>query len=181
MPAYAAFLRGINLGRRRVKSEDLCRCLAELGFDDVATFRASGNAIFATASREAPEKLASRIERQLATSLGYEVRVFLRTAAEVRAMAAHEPFAAELLETSNGKLQVALLPRAPKPSIRKQVLATATGEDRLAIQRRELYWLPSAGISDSQLNLKAIESALGPWTMRTKGTVEQIASRYFSS
>jgi hypothetical protein len=34
-------------------------------------------------------------------------------------------------------------------------------------------------MADSALDLKAIERAIGPTTMRTKGTVEAIAGRYF--
>ena len=31
---------------------------------------------------------------------------------------------------------------------------------------------------DSELDLKALETALGPWTMRTMGTIEQIAAKH---
>ena len=53
MSRYVAFLRGVNLGsRRRVKGEDLRLCFEGLGFEDVATFRTSGNVIFASPQRE---------------------------------------------------------------------------------------------------------------------------------
>ena len=45
------------------------------------------------------------------------------------------------------------------------------------VKGRELYWLPSGGISESDLDLKTLEGLLGPWTMRTKGTVDQIAAK----
>ena len=61
---------------------------------------------------------------------------------------------------------------------RKKALALAPDEDRLAIEGRELYWLPSGGISDSDLDLTAIDTALGEGTMRTMGTIEQIAAKY---
>ena len=51
-------------------------------------------------------------------------------------------------------------------------------EDRLALRGSELYWLPSGGMRDSGLDLRALEAGLGPWTMRTKGTIEQIAARH---
>ena len=43
MERYVAFLRGMNLGKRRIKNEELRREFEALGFEDVATFRASGN------------------------------------------------------------------------------------------------------------------------------------------
>ena len=125
-------------------------------------------------------KLTAQIEAGLGEALGYEVPVFLRSAAELSALAAHEPFDAAAVEASKGKLQVALLPRKPVAKASKAALAEAGDEDRLAIEGRELYWLPSGGISESDLDLKAIETAVGPWTMRTMGTIEQIVAKYFA-
>jgi tetraacyldisaccharide-1-P 4'-kinase len=56
----------------------------------------------------------------------------------------------------------------------------ATDEDRLAFAERELYWLPSGNMRDSALKLKRVEALVGTWTMRTKGTIEQIAEKYFA-
>jgi uncharacterized protein (DUF1697 family) len=180
VPRYAAFLRGINLGKRRVSSDALRSCLEQLGFHDVGTFRASGNVVFTAEGRESGAKVTARVEQGLAHALGYEVPTFLRTGAEVQAIAGHEPFAAKLVTGSKGKLQIMLLPAKPDARSRKQALALATDEDRLAHHERELYWLPSGGISDSALDLKAIERLLGAGTIRTKATVDQIAAKYFS-
>jgi uncharacterized protein (DUF1697 family) len=176
MQRYVAFLRGMNLGGRRIKNDELKREFEQLGLGDVSCFRASGNVIFASKGK-GEEKLKQRIEAGLGESLGYKVPVFLRNAAELEAVTAQEPFDRALLSASKGKLQVAFLPTAPKAEARKQALALAGDEDRLAIEGRELYWLPSGGISESELDLKALEAAVGPWTMRTKGTVDQIATK----
>jgi hypothetical protein len=60
------------------------------------------------------------------------------------------------------------------------VLALATEDDPLAIAGRELYWLPSGGLLESELDLKAIEAAVGSDTRRTMGTIEQIAAKHCS-
>lgn len=180
MERYVAFLRGMNLGGRRIKNEELKREFEALGLRDVSCFRASGNVIFAT-EEKAEEKLKQRIEAGLGEALGYEVPVFLRSAAELGAVSAQAPFDSELVGASKGKLQVAFLPSVPNVKARKQALALASDEDRLAIEGRELYWLPSGGISESDLDLKTIEATVGPWTMRTKGTVGQIAGKCVTS
>jgi uncharacterized protein (DUF1697 family) len=173
---YAAFLRAVNLGRnRRVSGAELCAIFEKLGLEDVASFRTSGNVVF-----EAPRDMTAQIERALEDALGYDVGVFLRTAKELRAIAAHEPFPAAQLDTSKGKLQVSLLSGKPTAPTRKQVLALATDDDRLEFGERELYWLPSGGTQTSELDTKAIGKLLGPTTMRTKGTVEQLAAKYFA-
>jgi uncharacterized protein (DUF1697 family) len=179
VPTHAAFLRGINLGRRRrVSAAELRSSFEGMGFDDVATFRTSGNVVFA-ARRGPASRLTARIEKELADSLGYEVLIFLRSAGEVRAIAERQPFPGTGVEASRGKLQVALLTAKPGTKMQGEVLALATDEDRLALRDRELYWLPSGGTRDSALNMRAIDKLVGPMTMRTKGTLDQLAAKYF--
>jgi uncharacterized protein (DUF1697 family) len=178
MSRYVAFLRGMNLGGRRIKNEELRRQFEEMGFEEVATFRASGNVIFSAPKREAVSKLAARVEKELDERLGYDVPVFLRSIEEAAAIAAHQPFTPKQLKKSKGKLQVSMLKKKPSAAAKKKALALATAEDLLAIEGRELYWLPSGGISESDLDLKALDSALGPGTIRTIGTIEQIAAKY---
>ena len=180
MAEFAAFLRGVNVGKaHRVGSGDLRACFEQQGLRDVGTFRTSGNVVF-DGSGESVGELTERIEEGLEKALGFEVTVFLRTADEVRAIAAQQPFSASQVEGSKGKLQVSLLTRKPAPGARKSVLALATDEDALAFGDRELYWLPSGGTMESHLDTKAIASVLGVSTMRTKNTVDQMAAKYFA-
>jgi uncharacterized protein (DUF1697 family) len=180
MSSHAAFLRGVNLGpRRRIGAAQLRALFEQIGFADVATFRTSGNVAFG-AGRESQARLRERIERALVDALGWEVTVFLRSAAQLQAIADREPFAAELVEASTGKLQVVLLGAKPPARKREQALAMATEDDRLAAGDRELYWLPSGGIRGSSLDFKALEALLGETTVRTKGTIEQFAAKCFA-
>ncbi len=172
---YAAFLRAVNLGRnRRVTSAQLKSLFEEVGAEEVATFRTSGNVVF-----EAPRDMARALEKHLEKALGHEVVIYLRTAKELKEIAAHEPFPAKQVKASKGKLQVSMLEKRPTPATRKKVLALATEQDPLAFGKRELYWLPSGGTMESELDRKEIEKLLGPTTMRTKGTVELLAAKFF--
>jgi uncharacterized protein (DUF1697 family) len=178
MERYVAFLRGMNLGGRRIKNDELRVEFEQLGFAAAATFRASGNVVFGSDEGESESALTSRIEAGLGEALDYEVPVFLRSCAEVASMAAQEPFDAKLVEASQGKLQVSLLLTKPTAAARKAVLSLASDEDLLAIAGRELFWLPSGGLLESDLDLKAIEAILGRDTRRTKGTIDQIAAKH---
>jgi uncharacterized protein (DUF1697 family) len=175
---YAAFLKGMNLGRRRLTNTELASAFATLGFAEVRTFRASGNVAFDT-SRQASDRLTAQIEAGLADVLGYPVPTFLRSAAEIREIAAARPFADVPLEAPRGKLQVGLLAQAPSRSTRAEVLAFADERDRLELAGRELYWLPSGPLSDAELDLDGIGRLLGAMTLRTKGTVEQLSAKHF--
>lgn len=178
MPSHAAFLRGINVGGHRLKGEQLRSRLEAIGLGEVATFRASGNVVF-EADRGGVKDLTGRIEEALEAELGYAVPAFLRTGAELREIAAREPFGPAQFEASKGKLQVILLPKTPSNAAREQALALGSDRDPLAIEGSELYWLPSGGTLDSELDLKAIDRLLGTGTMRTAGTVGQMVSKFF--
>ena len=171
MPRYAAFLRGINVGGTRVAKDDLCAPFTKLGLEEVTTFRASGNVIF-DGPREPATKLAAKIEKALADELGFtRATTFIRSAAEMRALAADDPFPRE----PDQKLHVLFCLKKPP----RAVLELATDSDHLKIGKKELYWAPEGRMTDSELDLTAVEKLIGPNTMRTKGTVDQIVSRWF--
>ena len=81
---------------------------------------------------------------------------------------------------ASGKLQVAMLLEPPDASAQATVRKLSSDEDKLAIDATELYWLPSGGISESDLDLKTLSAALGPSTMRTVNTVRRIAAKFLS-
>ncbi len=179
MTRYVGFLRGMNVGGHRITNAELCAAFDEIGLPDAATFRASGNVIFDAPDSDRRTDIAAKIEQGLEETLGYAVPVFLRDADETRAIAAHEPFPAKQVKASKGKLQVILLASKPSAKTIKEVLSHASDKDRLAIEVSELYWLPSRGTIDSELDLKTIAKLIGGLsTMRTKGTVELIAAKF---
>ncbi len=180
MPRYVAFLRAINIGGRRARNQDLTGCLANLGFENVANFRASGNLIF-DAPRQSETALKQRMDDALSTGLGFEVRSFVRTAAQVRAIATHDPFPPEVLARSEGKLQVALLAKAPPKRTRAEILALATDRDPLAIDGRELYWLPAGPTMQTDLDLRLLDRLAGENTRRTKSMIAEIAARFLEA
>jgi len=168
--SYAAFLRAINVGGRRITGTELCKPFSDdLGYSDVASFRASGNVVFG-----APRKPAEgRIEDGLEKALGYEVGVFLRGPAEMAELAEAEPF------EPGAKFHVMFLKTLPSPARQRDILALGTEDDRLAFGKRELFWRPRGRMLESELDLKAVEKLVGLNTMRTNGTVTQIAAKYF--
>ncbi|MGY9075126.1 MAG: DUF1697 domain-containing protein [Acidimicrobiales bacterium] len=78
---YVVFLRGINIGGRRVSSDELLAPFSALGFQEPTAFMASGNVILDSAE----EPGASGIERALQQALGYAVPTFVRSGDEVPA------------------------------------------------------------------------------------------------
>lgn len=151
MPDHAAFLKGINLGRRRVSNDELRGHFQTLGMEEAGVFRASGNVVFSDPHERGDAALGELIEAGLARLLGYPVATFIRSGAELLEIAAAEPFDEPTRARLAGKLQVVLLARRPAQSSIAQALELAGAEDSLSFGGRELYWLPAAGLSDSPL------------------------------
>src|SRR4051812_45983017 len=141
-----------------------------MGFDNAASFRASGNVVF-DAPRKPPE---ARIESGLEEALGYEVAVFLRSPSEMAELAAAEPF------EPGTKFHVMFLKRLPSPANQREVLQLGTDDDRLAFGERELFWRPRGRMLESGLDLNTVGKLIGLNTMRTSGTVQQIAAKYLA-
>jgi uncharacterized protein (DUF1697 family) len=109
MTRYAAFLRGVNLGKRSVKSADLKAAFEAIGFENVKTLLASGNVLF---DAKAAKGLKGKIEAGLQAEFGFEVGTVLRSIDELAAMVKSDPFKG-VTESEAVKLHVMLfdLPR----------------------------------------------------------------------
>ena len=89
-----------------------------------------------------------------------------------------DPFDAAAIERSKGKPQVVLLGRKPSAKAKKSLGEITPDGDLMVIEGRELHWLPSVGLSETDLDVKALDAALGKGTTRTAGTIEAIAAKY---
>jgi uncharacterized protein (DUF1697 family) len=176
MPRYIALLRGINVGGHVVKMERLRAVFSGLGFTEVETFIASGNVIFSSPERDSAT-LERRVEVALAKALGYEVATFIRTPAELEAIATHRPFGVEP-EAGAGTIYIMFLARPLGPPARKQIAALATPSDDFACQGREVYWCRRGNLLDSTVSGAAMGKALGgTTTMRNRNTIVRLAAR----
>jgi uncharacterized protein (DUF1697 family) len=91
MARIVALLRGVNIGKRRMAMADLRAGLEAAGCADVATYVQSGNVVCtppATGRRDPASWLAEAIS----AVAGFEVGVVVRTAAELDAVVAANPY-----------------------------------------------------------------------------------------
>ena len=177
MTRFIAFLRAVNVGGRVVKMEQLRAWFVRMGFTNAETFIASGNVIFDSRS---PDETTTRrkIEEFLSNAFGQESHVFLRTPAEVAAVARHQAFTASELDGAVA-FNVAFLD-GPLGEAADRALARWRGDlDVLRVHGRELYWLCRVPQSDSKFSNAALERAIkARATIRTLGTVTKLAAKY---
>lgn len=177
MPRTIAFLRAINVGGHNVKMEQLRTLFEQLGFDAVETFIASGNVVFETDA--APDAaLEADIEAHLKAALGYDVATFLRTDAEVAAVAAHEPLPAAAM-AGIAAFNIGFLASPLTADEIGNLTAFNNEIDDFHSHGREVYWLCRVRQSDSKFNNNAFERALRRRaTFRSRNTVLRLAAKY---
>ncbi len=180
MNRYVAFLRGMNLGKRRLEMSRLKALFEELGYDQVATFIASGNVIFATRERNA-QKLEAQIAEHLERSLGYDVDTFVRTLDEVAAIAKTNPFP----ETKNDgvTIHVAFVHGTLDTATARALTSVRTSEDEFRAASREYYWLCRIRTSDSKIwtspEIKAL--SLPRATMRNVSSIQKLVAKHVTA
>ncbi|MEO5510752.1 MAG: DUF1697 domain-containing protein [Longimicrobiales bacterium] len=175
MAKHIAFLRAINVGGHNVKMDVLRDLFDGAGFAQVETFIASGNVIF-DSSRRDTAKLESDIEKMLRSGLGYEVSTFIRSPAEVAAVATHEPFGKRAAGTG---LYVGFMAGRVSSAGRDSILAFRTDVDDFHVHGREVYWQNTGRSSDSKFSNATMERALKcRATFRNITTVTKLAAKY---
>lgn len=170
MTTYVAFLRALNVGGRRLTNEQLCSHVADLGFANVSSYRASGNVIFQ--SEEARQDIEASLEVGLAAALDYDVPAMVRSLPDLRSLIEAVPFSNTDL-TGIGKPQVVFL----KDPITIGLSRFATEVDALVADYHDIFWLPVDGISNTRLDVRAFDEAVGTNTVRTVGTLEGIVKK----
>ncbi|HUF46682.1 MAG TPA: DUF1697 domain-containing protein [Vicinamibacterales bacterium] len=175
MMRFVALLRAVNVGGRTVTMDRLRVLFAELGLERVTTVIASGNVLFDARSKNGAA-LEGRIETYLERTLGYQVATFVRTPAELSAVAAHPAFPPRALSAPGSRLFVAFLKSVPTAAAVKKALALQAETDSLVVRGREVYWLCRVPSNESALSGGALEKTLGqPATVRNIRTVVKLS------
>jgi uncharacterized protein (DUF1697 family) len=93
MKSYVLLLRGINVGgKNKMPMAELKKCLEALGYENVATFIASGNVILDTT--ESAKKVQARVEAALIKDFKLDseiIKVLALTTAQLEAIVATRP------------------------------------------------------------------------------------------
>lgn len=162
-----ALLRGINLGNRRVTNARLAELFELAGCTGVSTFQAAGNVLF----DDGPG--APVIRATLAEGLGFDVAVYLRTAAEMAWVATAPPFP-DLVPEKPASLLVTFF----DGEVPRSVEAASNDVDVLRVDGRELYWLAGQGVANTTLDWRPVERLLpDPGTNRNITTVRKLAAK----
>jgi uncharacterized protein (DUF1697 family) len=164
--AYVALLRGVNLlGKSTLRMTDLKGIADDLKLNQARTYIASGNLLFSSAEPE--ERLRRMLEKELQAHVSNDVRVMLRTAAEMEAVVRANPFT----DQPGNSVQVFFM-NAPPPADLVATVRNQAQDERIALGEREVFVAYGIrGIGKSRLKIPAAESG----TARNMNTVARLA------
>jgi uncharacterized protein (DUF1697 family) len=165
MTAYVVLLRAVNVGGTGKLPMSKLKAMCEAaGHANVRTYIASGNAVFE--SRKAEARIKAELEAALAAYAGKPVGVLVRTAKEIAAVVASNPFA----KAPSSKTVAIFLDKAPPSDALKGV--TGRNREEIRLGAREIYVHYPDGIGKSKLRIPAAK--LG--TARNMNTVAKLAA-----
>lgn len=172
MSVWVALLRGINVGgHNRVPMGDLRAALADDGFEEVATYIASGNVVL-----RAQDSPATRIGELVTERFGHDIAVVARTGEQLRAAIAANPFA-EMAERDPKLVHCCFTSEPVADRALDDVDLGRYEPDRAAVGAGEIFVGYPNGAARSKLTNAVIERlAGGPVTARNWNTVLKLAS-----
>jgi uncharacterized protein (DUF1697 family) len=177
MTAYVAFLRAVNVGgRNKVPMARLRDALTDAGLEEVATVLQSGNVVFR--SGESAAAVAKAVAGTIQESFGVKTGVVIRSAAELDAVAANNPFLdADDDDPDPKSLHVAVLSARPTAAAVAKLDRGRSPPDAFALHGREVYLSYPNGSGRSKLTLDYLEKTLGvTGTARNWRTVQRLAT-----
>ena len=170
---FAAFLRAVNVGKRRVAMATAREQLESLGYTDVASFVNSGNLLFAATGK--PATLEKEIRAALEDTFGFEITTFVRTEAQVRALATEKPFG----KLRPGHTHFVLLPLTSLTAAERRAVEAMSNKDEVVVRGRDVHWLIRDKSNETSLGPREWKQALpdNPTTARNTTMIERLAAR----
>lgn len=162
--SYVALLRAVNVGGTgKMPMGDLRRLAAEIGFEDVRTYIASGNLLFS--SDLAEKTVKKKLEGSLGKYAAQTIDVVVRTAGEMREVEMANPFR----DAAYNRIGVLFLDHAPpKNTVRE---AKGVKNEQIELGKREIYVHYPDGMGKSKLKIEAGKYG----TTRNLNTVSKLA------
>jgi uncharacterized protein (DUF1697 family) len=172
MARFVALLRGVNVGRAgRVAMADLRALLESLGYSNVRTLLNSGNAVF-DGPAQSRSTHARRIQAALASSLGVDALVIVKSAEDIAAVIAGNGLEASASDPS--RLLVAFTNDA-KSLAALGALATLTrGSEQLHVGTHAAYVWCANGLLKSKVAVAMLGSLRQSGTTRNWATVTKL-------
>jgi uncharacterized protein (DUF1697 family) len=169
MTRYVALLRAVNVGGTgKLPMTDLKAMCSDAGFVRIQTYIASGNVIFDSSAE--PSRVKAELEARLLAYAGKSVGAVIRTAPEMAAVLAANPFPA-----AEPKYTYAVFLDHPPPADALDRVTGQNGEE-MRLGDREIFIYYGSGMGRSKLKIPAAKTGTAR-NMNTVAKLAELASR----
>ena len=167
MPRYVALLRGVNVGgKNKLPMAELRAVCEALGHTDVSTYIQSGNVVFTAAKAITPKALQAAI----ASELGVDCAVVLRTAKDLERVTKDNPFA----DADLSKVHVGFMAEKATAANIAKIDAERFLPDEFVVRGCELYLHLPGGMGRAKLPAYLDRQLKIPTTVRNWNTVTKL-------
>lgn len=151
---------------------DLIAAYRGAGYEDVATFLASGNMVLSSA--EPPDPVA--LSRVVRDAFGFDSEAFIRSGADLRSVLERNPW-----PDPDALVEVSFLEREPEPDAARALEAVVEPPEGLVVSGAEVFYLREGKGIETVHKEKITARMLGQVTTR-RGlrTVRDMQARFFA-
>jgi uncharacterized protein (DUF1697 family) len=159
MITYVSMIRGINVGSKRIKMDDLKEMYKLLGFLEVKTYIQSGNVIFKSPKTDSDD-LIKKIKDKILEVFGYDVEIIIRTRTELEKVIENNPFKDDDIE----HIYVTFLSKTPSESdfniLKQDMVEQMKILDKYSYDNKEIFLYLPEGYGRTKLNNNYFENKL---------------------
>lgn len=176
MPTYIAFLRAVNVGKRKYPMAELRKVLTEAGFANVETHIQTGN-VRLSAPERSPAKVEAALEKVFEADRSFEVPVVLLTPRELTQVAADVEDIARQHPVEHGHY-VSLLKTKPTAELARSMGDAATDDEAVLVRGRAVHLVYGKPYHEAKVSNATVEKRLGVATNRNAKVVRALAEKW---
>jgi uncharacterized protein (DUF1697 family) len=174
MPTYIAFLRAINIGKRKFAKDAIVAACEAAGFTDVETYINTGN-VRVTTSLRSRAGVEAALEAAFEDAAGFEVPTIVLTPKELSDVAA---YAEKVSAEHDGRHYVSLLKAPPPAAAIAQLRGAGKDGERAVVDGRGVHLLLGQDYHSARLTNAIVEQHLGVATNRNVNVIRTLAEKW---
>ena len=180
MPTFIAFLRAVNVGKRKYPMAELREALTAAGFEEVATHIQTGNVLVRTSMRSRA-KVTAALEKAMLEDRGFAVSVVLMTPAELTEVYDEARSFAEDFSSKGNEIQghyLTLLAEPPTAGAAKKLEARSEPGEEVRVGKRAVHLMLAKHYSEASTSNAEVERHLGVATTRSLTVITKLAEKW---
>jgi uncharacterized protein (DUF1697 family) len=174
MATYIAFLRAINVGKRKFSKDAIGTACEAAGCTDVETYINTGNVRVTTPLRSRA-KVEAVLEKAFAAEAGFEIQTIVLTPKELTTVAA---YAEKAGRGHTGLHYVSLLKDAPTAAAVRKLDGAGKDGERAEVDGRGVHLLLGKDYHTAKLSNAVVEKHLGVATNRNLNVIRTLAEKW---